>query len=106
DGSRILFSDAQTNIWILDLGTGKETHVDQYNYTCPSRSVNPVWSPDSKWIAYNKRLHGSQYHAVFVYSLADGSNHKITDGLSDAIDPTWDRSGKYLLFLASTDFAL
>ena len=106
DGSRILFSDAQTNIWILDLATGKETHVDQDNYTWPSRSVNPVWSPDSKWIAYNKRLLGSQYHAVFVYSLADGSTHQITDGLSDAIDPTWDRSGKYLLFLASTDFAL
>ena len=106
DGSQILFSDAETNLWILNLATGKETRVDQDNYTWPNRSVNPVWSPDSKWIAYNKRLLGSQFHAVFVYSLADGSRHQITDGLSDAIDPAWDRSGKYLLFLASTDFAL
>ena len=106
DGSRILFTDAQTNVWVLDLNTGKETHVDQDNYTWPNRDLTPSWSPDSKWIAYTKRLLGSQFHAVFAYSLADGSTHQITDGLSDAIDPAWDRSGKYLLFLASTDFAL
>ena len=106
DGSRILFTDAQTNLWVLDLATGKETHVAQDNYTWPNRELTPVWSPDSKWIAYTKRLMGSQFHAVFVYSLADGSTHQLTDGLSDAIDPAWDRSGKYLLFLASTDFAL
>ena len=30
----------------------------------------------------------------------------MTDGLSDATWPAWDASGKYLWFLASTDFAL
>lgn len=106
DGSKILFTDAETNLEVVDIGTGKETHVDQDNYTWPNRSLAPVWSPDSRWIAYTKRLPGSQFHAVFVYSLADGTTHQLTDGLSDAIAPAWDRSGKYLVFLASTDFAL
>ncbi|HXH63534.1 MAG TPA: protease, partial [Gemmatimonadales bacterium] len=106
DGSKILFTDAETNLEVVDVGTGKETHVDQDNYTWPNRVLAPVWSPDSRWIAYTKRLPGSQFHAVFVYSLADGTTHQLTDGLSDAIAPAWDRSGKYLLFLASTDFAL
>ncbi len=30
----------------------------------------------------------------------------MTDGLADAVWPAWDASGKYLWFLASTDFGL
>ena len=30
----------------------------------------------------------------------------MTDGLADAMWPAWDASGKYLWFLASTDFGL
>ena len=41
--------------------------------------------------------------AVHVYSLADGKATQVTDGMSDAGDPVWDRSGKYLFFTASTD---
>ncbi|MEJ2215483.1 MAG: PDZ domain-containing protein [Gemmatimonadota bacterium] len=106
DSSRIAFTDAEMNLWVLDLKTGKETHIDQGNYTWPNRDLLPVWSPDSRWIAYQKRLPRSQFHAIFVYSLESGKTHQLTDGLSDVIDPTWDASGKYLLFLASTDFAL
>ncbi len=106
DGKKILFSDAEMNLWVLDLATGKETHVDQGNYTWPNRDLAPAWSPDSRWIAYQKRLRGSQYHAIFVYNVANDHTRQLTDGMSDVIDPTWDRSGKYLLFLASTDFAL
>ncbi len=106
DGSRILFTDAEMHLRVLDLATGKETMVDQGNYTWPDRDMYPAWSPDSKWIAYTKRLKGSQFHAVFVYHATDGSVHQLTDGLSDVITPAWGRSGKYLLFLASTDFAL
>ncbi|HKB55039.1 MAG TPA: peptidase S41, partial [Ramlibacter sp.] len=106
DGKKILFTDAEMNLWVLDLATAKETHVDQGNYTWPDRDMAPAWSPDSRWIAYTKRLLGSQFHAAFVYSVAENSARQLTDGLSDVIDPTWDRSGKYLLFLASTDFAL
>ena len=106
DGKRMLFTDAEMNLQVLDLATGKETHVDQDNYTWPNRNMGPAWSPDSRWIAYTKRLKGSQFHAVFVYHLAAGTTHQLTDGLADVVDPAWDRSGKYLLFLASTDFAL
>src|SRR5262249_13974675 len=34
---------------------------------------------------------------------ATGKARRITDGLSDAIDPVFDAGGKYLYFLASTD---
>ena len=41
-----------------------------------------------------------------VHSLEDGSTRQLTDGLSDALSPAWDAGGKYLYFLASTDYAL
>src|SRR5689334_19610426 len=71
----------------------------------PARTLNPVWSPDSKWVAYSSRLR-SLYHAVFVSNVETGETKQITDGLADATWPAWDASGKYLWFLASTDFGL
>jgi len=41
-----------------------------------------------------------------AYSLTDRRALQLTDGLSDAVSPAWDAGGKYLYFLASTDFGL
>src|SRR5438093_5743635 len=71
----------------------------------PTRTLNPVWSPDSKWVAYASRLR-SLYHAIFVSNAETGETTQVTDGLADAVWPAWDASGKYLWFLASTDFGL
>jgi tricorn protease len=35
-----------------------------------------------------------------------GETKQVTDGLADSVSPAWDASGKYLWFLASTDFGL
>ncbi len=63
-----------------------------------------MWSPDSQWIAYSKSL-DSHLRAIFLYSIADKRKaHQVTDGLSDAISPAFDAGGKYLYFLASTNY--
>ena len=46
------------------------------------------------------------YHAIFVSNVETGETKQITDGLADTVWPAWDASGKYLWFLASTDFGL
>ena len=48
----------------------------------------------------------SGQHAVFLYSLAQGKAFQVTDGMSDALYPVFDRNGKYLYFTASTDVGL
>jgi tricorn protease len=48
----------------------------------------------------------SMYHAIFVSNVETGETKQVTDGLADAVWPAWDASGKYLWFLASTDFGL
>jgi len=42
-------------------------------------------------------------HAVFVYSLDTHQTHQISDGMSDAAFPSFDKNGRYLYFTASTD---
>ena len=79
--------------------------VDTDYYESFIRERDPVWSPDSKWIAYPKFLR-NHLHAIFIYSLESGKSNQITDGMSDALYPQFDDNGKYLYFAASTDIAL
>ncbi len=105
DSKKLAFTDNHLNLWYLDVSTGKPVKVDTDTYDHPQRTLSPVWSPDSKWLVYTKRL-DNHMHAVFFYSLADGKSRQATDGLSDAISPSLDPKGKYLYFLASTNFGL
>jgi tricorn protease len=105
DGRRILFHDTHLRIWVVDVASGRAKVVGGDAWLVPERTLNPVWSPDSRWIAYAKRL-PSLYRAIFVYDVETGETKQVTDGLADATSPAWDASGKYLWFLASTNFAL
>ena len=100
DSTKIAFTDKRLNLWVVDLAGGKPVRVDTNPYDGFAYDV--AWSPDSRWIAYTRQL-GSQLRAVFAYSLASRSSHQITDGMSDATAPSFDQSGKYLFFTASTD---
>ncbi len=105
DGSQLAFTDTDYRILVLNLDTEELIHVDTDGYAHPQRTMNPVWSTDSRWIAYARRL-DNQLRAIFVFDTQSGETHQITDGMADAITPVWDLSGKYLYFLASTDYAL
>ncbi|HEY6218114.1 MAG TPA: PDZ domain-containing protein, partial [Pyrinomonadaceae bacterium] len=105
DSKKLLFTDTNLKVWVLDVGTGQAKIVGEDPWMVPARTLNPVWSPDSKWVAYSSRLR-SLYHAIFASNVETGETKQVTDGLADAVWPAWDASGKYLWFLASTDFGL
>jgi tricorn protease len=106
DGKKIAYSDKRLKLWYVDLEKKAPRHVDTDHYAGFGPTVlGQVWSPDSKWIAYARQL-PSGLHGIFVYSLEQGKAHPVTDGMSDAIMPVFDRNGKYLYFTASTDIAL
>jgi tricorn protease len=105
DSKKILFSDTNLKVWVVDVASGQAKVVGNDPWMVPNRTLNPVWSPDSKWVAYASRLR-SMYHAIFVSNVETGETKQVTDGLADAVWPAWDASGKYLWFLASTDFGL
>ena len=105
DGKHIAYTDTDYNLWYVNLESGKAEKVDTDGYAHPNRTMNPVWSPDSKWIAYVKLL-DNQFKAVHVLNIESGQAHQLTDGMSDTITPVWSEGGKYLYFLASTNYGL
>ena len=105
DSKKLVYTDTNLKVWVLDVASGQAKVIGSDPWMVPSRTLNPVWSPDSKWVAYSSRLQ-SLYHAIFVSNVETGEVKQVTDGLADAVWPAWDASGKYLWFLASTDFGL
>jgi len=105
DGKFIAYTDTHLRLWYIEVASGAAKKVDSEPYAHVVRTMNPSWSPDSKWIAYS-RLLNNLYKAIFLYSTETGKSYQITDGMADAITPVWDAGGKYLYFLASTDYAL
>jgi tricorn protease len=101
DSKKIAYSDAHRRLWILDVASGKSVKVDHHTYY-----EDPVfdadWSPDSRWLAYTKLL-DNKLRAAFLYDTKESKSHRITDGMSDARYPAFDKGGKYLFFTASTD---
>ena len=102
---KLLYHDTNLHLWVMDIATGVAKVVGEDPWMVPTRTMNPSWSPDSKWIAYVRHLN-SLYKQVVVYNVETGKTSPISDGMSDASWPAWDASGKYLWFLASTDYGL
>ena len=105
DGKYILLEDSHLGLWAIDVASGAANKLDTDTYDDPGRRFDAAWSPDSQWVAYSKSL-DSHLRAIFLYSLAGKRAYQVTDGLSDATAPAFDAGGKYLYFLASTNYAL
>ncbi len=106
DSKKIAYFDKRLQLWYIDLDHPAPKLVDtDYFWSFSSSTPQQKWSPDSKWIAYIRGL-ASGMHAVFLYSLEQSKSFQITDGMSDALYPAWDKNGKYVYFTASTDLGL
>lgn len=104
DSKKLNFTDNSRSLYLLDVASGGVTKVDADELYTPGpfRDMSANWSPDSKWIAYDK-VTATQFKRSYIYSLAQQKSFPVTDGLSDASEPTFDRAGKFLYFFSSTD---
>ena len=105
DSKKIVYTDTDLHIWVMDVATGKAKIIGDDPWMVPNRTENPTWSPDSKWVAWSSHLN-TLFHAIFVANVDTGETKQVTNGMADAVWPVWDASGKYLWFLASTDYGL
>jgi len=104
DSQNISFADNSWSLYWIDLKTGVSKKIGSEHYFGPDRfpTIPSVWSPDSKWVAYTLHTEAS-IQRIYVYSLEQDKPFPVTDGLSEASEPVFDKSGKYLYFFASTD---
>ncbi len=105
DSKKIAYTDKRLNLWYVDVEKGTPVKVTTDRYDDPTSGFSETWSPDSKWLTYAKPLE-NHLRAVFVYSVETGKESQITDGISDARYPVFDKGGKSMFFAVSTDVGL
>jgi tricorn protease len=105
DGKRIAFVDDDVRIRIIDVAAGKVTTADIGGTNIERGRMGLAWSPDSKWLAYAKTF-PNNFRRIVAWSVESGKATPLTDDLADAANPAFDRDGRHLWFLASTNLAL
>ncbi|PYV50103.1 MAG: protease [Acidobacteria bacterium] len=100
DSKKIAWGDKDINLWWIDITEKKPVKVDHDDY---AEITNYNWSPDSKWLAYDKQSENN-YAVVYLYSLPDQKSTAVTSSLNNSYDAVFDPEGKYLYFLSDRDF--
>ncbi len=102
DGKRIAYYDNSQSIYVLDIATGASRKVAGNRVYTPLVGLSYSWSPDSRWLAYTVDTQ-PLVSTLFLYDADQDKSTAITEGLSEVTQPAFERSGKYLYLLASTD---
>jgi tricorn protease len=105
DGKYIAFDDNKVRIRVLEVASGKISTADVGGANIERGDMGLTWSPDSRWLAYAKTF-PNNFHRIVAWSLDSARATPLTDVMADAQSPSWDRGGRYLYFLASTDLGL
>lgn len=105
DGKYIAFVDDDLRVRVVDLEAGTIKTVGTGGINIERGNMGLTWSPDSKWLAFSKSGENN-FKRIMVWSLQSNSTTALTNSFADAFSPVWDRDGKHLYFLASTNIAL
>jgi tricorn protease len=102
NGNNIAFVDDRLRIRVIWLDSGEIMTADTDGLLASRTAPGPVWSPDSRWLAY-ARSFPNHLRRIVVWSLETGEARPVTDAMAHAVSPAWDRDGRHLWFLASTE---
>ncbi len=102
DGKKIAYIRNRTDLVVRDLATGHEVQLtDTTDNAHRSQQYGAEWSPDSKWIVYNRftPVH-DPYSDIAVVNVNTGERHMITNtGYFDE-NPHWALNGEAIVFLS------
>ncbi len=101
DSKRVAFSDKRLALWIMDIETGTPRRIDSSIFSGQG-TFRPSWSMDGKWVAYAKSL-PNRIRTIFVHSIDTAKSYQVTDGRSETDWPVFDKNGKYMYFMASSN---
>jgi tricorn protease len=101
DGKKIAYADRNRRLWVLEVESGKQTEVDR---GFREDLDNFAWSPDSRFLVYERTREESRLAGLSLYSLEEKKVYRLGDGLSIDNQPAFSLDGKYLFFLSFRDF--
>ncbi|MFZ0211882.1 MAG: PDZ domain-containing protein [Candidatus Acidiferrales bacterium] len=96
DSSKLAYADSSLQLFYVDIHEKHPVLVDTAKW---AEITNYSWSPDSKWIAYDKTPENG-YPVIELYSLADKKISDVTTDFNPSFNPIFDPGGKYLYFLS------
>ena len=100
DGKRIAFSDKDGKLFVLTLDDKKVTQIAQN----PRGQIPSYpWSADGGHLAFTMD-EPTGFTCVYVWSVADGQVHRVTDPMFDSSEPAWDTEGNYLYFIGTREY--
>jgi tricorn protease len=101
NSKHILFSDKTGAIYLHTLANNATRLVD----TDPmAQKVAISWSPDSRWIAYERNADPRGMTTLWVYNVENGQKRPLTSGMFQDRAPVFDRKGEYLYYASSRVF--
>ena len=105
DSKQMAFIDKAMNIYIYSMDKDKTIKVDKekYMYEGNLENFSVSWSPDSRWLAYQKDT-DNRHSAISLYDTKEEKYHQVTSGYYDDVQPVFDPDGKYLFFLTNRTF--
>jgi tricorn protease len=100
DGKRIAFSDKDGKLYVLTLEDKKVTQIAQN----PRGQIGSYpWSADGGHLAFTMN-EPSGFACIYIWSVADGATHRVTDPLFESATPAWDTEGNYLYFIGTREY--
>ena len=105
DGKYIAFVDDRARIRVVDVAAGDVRTADTDGDTNNRGGMGLTWSPDSKWLAYSKSF-ANKLGRIVVWHVESRQARALTDAMAHSRAPAFDRDGRHLYFLGSTDVGL
>jgi dipeptidyl aminopeptidase/acylaminoacyl peptidase len=84
----------KTNIYLIPAAGGEPKQL-----TSSGGDFSPIWSPDSKSVAFVSARDGSAQ--IWLIDIAGGEARKLSDIKTGASNPKWTPDGKYIICSAS-----
>ncbi len=105
DGKRVAFtvtdlvttgekSENLSQVWVAN---ADGTAATQYTFGEKSSS-NPIWSPDSQWIAFSSSRSGK--NNLWLLRVAGGEAEQLTDVKTSVSGTQWSPDGKWIAFIS------
>ncbi|NIP37690.1 MAG: peptidase S41 [Candidatus Dadabacteria bacterium] len=100
DAKYILLTNNIGELFVADTKTKEVKLIDKDEW---SRIRYFSWSPDSRFVAYSKRLKNYQ-SSVFIYDINEQRKTEITSDYYNDSSPVFSTNGKYLAFFSDRHF--
>lgn len=99
DSRMLLFGDKNQRLNVVDVASGRVSVIDSSDR---NDITDYSWAPDSRFVAY-VRNNELGVGSIWIHSLGDSRNYKVTSDMTDDGNPVFDPKARYLYFLSSRD---